>query len=97
MNYNADYFIAKFEAIPDEFWYVGNYCSKEDSDRRCALGHCGEIDGTPTLETRALDCIAEKFPISVARVNDGKEDKYQQPTPKARILAFLRDAKEAGL
>lgn len=47
-QYTPQYFIDKFEAIPEENW-----------------------------------CISS--------VNDGLDERYQQPTPKQRILAALRD------
>lgn len=47
--YNADYFITKFEAIPDEKWAAGTL--RNDRGGRCALGLCGlddlyQIDNT---------------------------------------------------
>lgn len=38
MNYDVDYFINKFEAIPEEMWCVGLWVDSEG--RKCALGHC---------------------------------------------------------
>lgn len=39
MEYTVDYFIKKFEAIPEERWTTGTFLSYEE-ERRCALGHC---------------------------------------------------------
>jgi hypothetical protein len=97
--YTVDYFIQKFEAIPDEKWTTGTYTRCEY--KHCALGHCGtEIIEKPRLffktkftpEGKALENLFKiHFPESITRINDGEVDQYQQPTPKARILAALRD------
>src|SRR6478736_1430645 len=39
MKYNREYFIAKFEAIPEEKWTTGECCNA--FGQCCALGHCG--------------------------------------------------------
>lgn len=97
-----DYFIAKFEAIPDEKWTTGKYMDKDG--RCCALGHCGVLqvddtaDGPRYLLSKEGDCLQfliEKLRLTtVHHVNDGVDPHYQQPTPKARILAALRDLSE---
>lgn len=87
MNYTVDYFIAKFEAIPDEQWCVGEFTDQER--RHCAVGHC--LDRMQlTEESKAL---VRLMGHNTTFVNDGVDPDYQQPTPKARILAALRDIK----
>lgn len=90
--YTPDYFIEKFEAIPDEQWCTGEY---HRGTAHCAFGHCGNEE---TPEGRALNNlirsgIAEKYGI-VPDINDGKYPRFKQETPKARILAALHEAKE---
>ena len=97
-KYDRDYFIRKFEAIPDELWMTESYT---DGTRCCAYGHCGRrsakhpCDDDPhTPESRALSVLFEAAGITflrVAPINDGYCLEYQQHTPKARILAALRD------
>ncbi len=96
MTYNAAYFIAKFEAIPEEKWCSGYY---SEDDKMCALGHCGaENHASERPEYFALKALARKIgPDSAITVNDGYSETYDQPTPKGRILAWLRDAQEDGL
>ena len=89
-TYNADYFIAKFEAIPEEKWTTLTY---HEGDKSCALGHCGRTIGGCTQESRALGDLFEKHGLWVPDVNDGCDSRYPQPTPKQRILAALRDIK----
>lgn len=35
--------------------------------------------------------------VAIARINDGLHPAYRQPTPKARILAALRDVKDRSI
>jgi hypothetical protein len=88
--YDVDYFIRKFEAIPEELWCIGQYTDGEG--RYCALGWCRRSgDENGYAEEVALERIS---PFFVPDVNDGHDERYQQPTPKQRVLAALRDIKE---
>lgn len=92
IHYDKNYFIAKFEAIPVEFWNVGAFRDNDETYKRCALGHCGvtqdRVLGSTNDEARAL--IELLHPMGrVVDINDGvKHDKLS--TPKERILAALR-------
>lgn len=78
-----------FEAIPEDRWCCDEYTSSDG--RHCAYEHCQpESKG-------AILSICENAGYSIENVNDGLIKIYQQPTPKQRILAFLKDAVEAGL
>lgn len=91
MTCDKAYFIAKLAAIPDKLWCSGSLV--DDVGRCCVLGHCGR-SGANSPEGHALEKL---FPsryygkLLVARINDGEDPRYQQRTPKARILAALRD------
>lgn len=106
-EFNVDYFIAKFSAIPDEKWKVGG---AKFGDCMCALAHCGEGHWCDMNEERAalIELFGSKGGDSfeaVTDVNDGSDPKtcYFQSerlveilahkTPKARILAALNDIK----
>lgn len=78
-------FITFFEAIPEERWCEGFY---DDDGRTCAMGHLLFSD---TMEGSTTSLWAVMGGYSVAKVNDGKDPRYQQPTPRARVLAALRD------
>lgn len=39
--YTVDYFINKFEAVPEELWYVGEFRDPNNPKCRCVLGLCG--------------------------------------------------------
>lgn len=104
-DYNVDYFIAKFEAIPELNWVSGFF---GNHDKHCANGHCGVTDNNlyeELLEANALADILEMLDVTfsgnyhlkifnvTAGINDGRISKYKQPTPKQRILAALYDIK----
>lgn len=87
-TYDVDYFIAKFEAIPEGAWCVGAF---RKGIQCCALGHCGDSEDVETPEEAAA--LRDVLCWAVARINDGEDYRYEQPTPKQRILAALRDIK----
>lgn len=100
MKYDAQYFIEKFEAIPDELWCIGHSTHPDNAESHCALGHCGTRKGIALNmfeDARALWNMFLTDDNDIASINDGTDERYQQRTPKERILAALRDAKEAGL
>ena len=118
MQYTVDFFINKFEAIPENKWCSGiffGYTSfwgiiKKPNGQRCAQGHCMElvklrrnsadIKSRSLEETEALrkifsDALGfDKVHYTVALVNNGEDKRYQQPTPKQRILAALYDIRK---
>lgn len=88
--YNLNYFIEKFEAIPEEQWCVGT--TDNGRGQHCALGHCG-MDNYSSLkevpEALALKDLTIHRGISVVLTNDMMSGMYRQSTPKQRILAML--------
>lgn len=91
-NYDVNYFISKFEAIPEEKWTTGRYI--DENGRCCAYGHCGVMPNLMTEEAKALENLFAKILQSPDHVNDNKAIHYTQETPKARILAALYDIKK---
>lgn len=93
--YTVDYFIDKFKKIPEEKWYVGAYVNPCNVEQRCALGHCIVKDGEFVDEVDILqNLMVNNLNCAVGAINDGRVREYQQPTPKQRILAALRDIKK---
>ena len=78
-----------FSAIPEEKWLSGTYIAT--SGACCALGHCGERLDKDSARANALRKLFETNGLSVPFVNDRRDSRYQQPHPKLRILAALRD------
>lgn len=94
MKYTVDYFIEKFEAIPEDNWITGKYYDPEIGC--CALGWCGEKNFEETVESNSLTNLLKGW---VAEINDGtlhgQHIKYRKfTTPKQRILAALNDIKK---
>lgn len=121
MEYTVDYFIKKFEAIPDNKFISGKFVIKKYflgfcyDTKKCAAGHCikdtsikkGEF---PIIKNDEKELIAlyKVFGVTkienstdfwtaqgiIAKINNGIDARYQQPTPKERILAALYDIKK---
>lgn len=100
MDYNVDYFINKFEAIPDCQWTVGQLTNNQG--QYCALGHCSyTVKNGLTEESNALEkLIIAYYNTSVVAINDNLQ-RYPEgnftsygSTPKERILTALRQIKE---
>jgi len=83
-KYTKEYFVKKFEAIPEE--EIG----RGDLDKHCALYHCG-VTSSPnynhTEESKALAILLggdEDF-MNVWEINDDRDD-----IPKNNILNALK-------
>ena len=97
MKFDLDYFIAKFEAIPDEKWCRGSLLNQEGQS--CALGHCGvgadvmsTEDTNWTDEGRALQALTNE---RIWMVNDSFCSSYNEygQTPKERVINYLKELK----
>lgn len=92
-QFNAQFFINFFGAIPGKDWCSGNLV--DGQGRKCAYGHLTpelsmeEIN--PELENEFNKLGIENGIDNFAAINNGKNPNYQQPTEKQRILAALRD------
>lgn len=101
MIYDVDFFIKKFEAIPEEKWCRGD--RQNDKGQRCAHGHCYPEDadelqlsgfGFKNEDENSLIKLAKEAGYSgFAPINNGEDQRYQQDTPKQRMLAVLNDIK----
>lgn len=104
--YDVNYFIDKFSAIPEYKWTWGSIRS---GGKSCAFGFCGgyhtkegialaQLAG-PVVRTGELAELQAIWRLTLREVvyfiNDGRTKRYNQPGPKDRILAFLRDVKRA--
>ena len=87
--YNVDYFIKKFEKIPENRWCTGVFIN---GNKRCALGHCGARLDQWNEESEALYKLFNNYPTySITVVNDGPGVS----SIKQRILHALRVIKES--
>jgi hypothetical protein len=90
-KYTKEYFINKFESIPEEQWVAFYF---EHEGKKSAMGHCGVVgrgplnkSGVPTKEARALASLSKH---DVEEINDGFNDSFKQCSPKQRVLAWLK-------
>lgn len=104
--YTIDYFINKFEAIPENKWCTNTF---DNGVSKCALGHCMDRNHTNfsisqklygTIYGEEFAAIVKLFEkegengnFTIAHINDGSYNKYKQSSPKQRILAALHDLK----
>lgn len=95
-KYDVDYFIKKFEAIPDDKWTIKTY---KDGKKCCALGHCGVKGFKYTEEAEKLSKLFTENGLIVIYVNDNVYYEYSHlgDTPKERILVALYNIKGAEL
>jgi hypothetical protein len=79
-KYNLDYFIRKFEAIPEDQWCTGDFVKVVNGkEQRCAFGHCGyrygPADGLGFVEViRTAEGGALEFLVrtsALTSINDG--------------------------
>lgn len=100
MTYDVNYFLAKFQNTRDDQWCM--YTFQDEYGRCCALGWCGmgslrdDIQEVPEEAISLLKLFRESAGLLtnlIANINDGHDKRYQQPTPKERILAALMDIK----
>jgi len=98
-EFTKEYFIKKFEAIPEDKWCVGELTAPNDKDCYCALGHCGVLE-TSSLNPEArglknllwnlrekIDFIPSPEAGIVYQINDN--EKQFGSTPRERILNAL--------
>jgi hypothetical protein len=75
------YFIRKYEATRPDDWCIGTYDNA--LGQHCALGFLGFPDRMKLMD------LFEKHDTTVVKVNDGRDTRFPQESPRARILAAL--------
>jgi hypothetical protein len=87
-NYNVDYFIKKFEAIPE------NSIGQGSIFNRCAYWHCSNEPTYCGIVAKSFtDLFMKHLFQNPSVINDNGDNRYRQPTPKQRIIAALYDIK----
>lgn len=90
--------IEALETTPEESWATD--VVRTSDGRNCLFGHLFDIGGGESGRggSRLIDYFESVFASTfmVYPVNDGKHRDYQQPTPKQRCIAYLRDI-ESGV
>jgi len=104
MEYTKEYFINKFENIPDDMWAIGDIIKGKFIEKKKfdALGHCGVIRGNgpnqfnyiPTDEANALILLfGGKVDPNNSRTDYGvvfRINDSTDGTPKQNILNRLK-------
>lgn len=110
MEYNVEYFINKFEPIPESYWCacgtIGDR-SKINIESTCALGFCGGYIEF-SYESRCLAKVISEYyyligkepfynlDLVVYHIND-THNIINLPTPKERILHALYTIRDKEL
>lgn len=96
------------EPIPEEEWLTGTYY---EDNKCCAIGHIRdksdrpigkwediERDGSRFWFELRLRTLAKEFlgELHITEVNDHRQARYPQTTPKQRVMALLDDMIKAG-
>lgn len=93
MDYDINYFISKFEAIPSEQWCEARCTDAEG--RHDVWGHCGETDeGATTDEAHNLYRLVRSYGY-LGDICSGSEGSWGD-NPKERVLKFLQYVKIQG-
>lgn len=93
MNYDVDYYIEKFKAIPVENWITGDFYDGDNPVRRCAMGHCLQeqpsfdtcmnlFDSKHNLEGYSLHQLFIDHGFTVGLVNDNETRDHPSPLTK---------------
>lgn len=87
-DFSLDAIIPYMENTTEESWCTDVVKTKNGNN--CLFGHLFDLGGGQLFEWFEEN-IATTF--MVYPVNDGKNENYQQPTPKQRCVAYLKDLK----
>lgn len=86
------------EKTSEDSWLMDKVRSK-DGKKNCIMGHIYAFgaggynkDGGTSTQDYFEEVWATTYMIYP--VNDGKNPKYQQATPKQRVLAYLKDLRD---
>jgi len=95
-EYTLEYFIAKFEAIPEDKWTTAT--TGDSEGRHCAMGHCGAKNSSfdapiHNEEVKSLLLLTgqekDRFP-TITHVNDDTYPFRYGKTPKQRVINYLK-------
>ena len=84
--------IAYMEATGEDAWRVDTVRSA-DGKTNCFFGHLFNLGGTDARGNALWDIFESSWATTymLYPVNDGQNPEYRQPSPKQRVLAYLRD------
>lgn len=88
---NLDAVITYMENTDEKAWQTGTVRSA-DGSTNCFFGHLFNMGGTDEQGSALWNWFEELWATTymIYPVNDGQNPAYPQPTPKQRVLAYLR-------
>lgn len=92
---HLDQFIQYLQETREDQWAI-DVVRTEGGKKNCLFGHLVNWVYGPDYEgsvSMAWDLFEEMWSSEweVYPINDGKDPRYQQPTPKQRCMAFMKD------
>lgn len=84
-TFSLDVIIPYMENTTEESWCMDVVKTKDG--KNCLFGHLYDLGGGELMDW--FENIATTY--MVYPVNDGENPNYQQPTPKQRCVAYLKD------
>lgn len=84
--------ISYMESTAEDSWQM-NVVRSKDGTKNCFFGHLFNMGGDDERGSALWGWFEERWATTymIYPVNDGENPDYPQPTPKQRILAYLRD------
>lgn len=74
-KYDVEYFVAKFEAIPEDKWATGILFNQIDGTK-CVLGHCGVVDYEDKILNEKVKSLVEILDPVYKLTNNHKRHPY---------------------
>lgn len=87
-------FIIYCENTTDDEWCLN--VVRDNSGKNCLFGHLFKFAGDDKLGNYFWDYFEANYATTymVYPINDGSNKNYQQDTPKARCLAYLKNLRD---
>lgn len=84
------------EATPEDSWLTG-YVRATDQ-RNCFFGHLFNMEQDQKEANHLWNWFEEMYATTymIYPVNDGEAPEYQQPTPRQRVIAYLKDLRDGN-
>lgn len=82
------------ESTSDDLWCF--HVARTKSGANCFFRHLFNMGKYESESNLIWIFFEEQYAINymVYAVNDGNDERYQQPTPKQRVIAYLKDLRD---
>lgn len=89
LRFPVAYFINKFRQISSDGWCEHN--QEDQHGKKTALGWCDNPGSWIVEEEAVALCDVLGSNVHAMGINDGLDPRYQQPSPRDRVIQALRD------